>query len=129
MGAQTFGRTLDARHEHERRSGAMSRKIKQHPASPEARVGIEPSPFLKICRPQTAIVSFRLEEIVRARSVQSNAAVDDQLRAGNVARILRQQESCCPSHFVGCAEPFQERLGGKRFFKPFQLVSGNTHFL
>jgi hypothetical protein len=25
---------------------------------------------------------------VRARSVQSNAAVDDQLRAGNVARIL-----------------------------------------
>ena len=56
----------------------------------EARVGIEPSPFLKICRPQTAIVSFRLEEIVRARSVQSNAAVDDQLRAGNVARILRE---------------------------------------
>src|ERR1700730_6850137 len=50
-----------------------------------------------------------LEEIGRTRSVQSNAAVDDQLRAGNVARILRQQESCCPGHFVGCAEPFQER--------------------
>jgi hypothetical protein len=66
---------------------------------------------------------------VRARSVQSNAAVDDQLRADNVARILRQQESCCPGHFVGCAEPFQERLGGKRFFKPFQLVSGKADFL
>src|SRR5258708_38492609 len=40
---------------------------------------------------------------VRTRSVQSNAAVDDQLRAGDVARILRQQESGCPGHFVGCA--------------------------
>jgi len=68
-------------------------------------------------------------EVGRNRSVQSNTAVDDQLRAGNVTRILREQELCCPGHFVGGAEPLQERLGGKRFFKPFQLVSGNADFL
>src|ERR1700730_8939094 len=73
--------------------------------------------------------SLELEEIVRARSVQSNTAVDDQLRAGNVTRILREQELCCPGHFVGCAEPLQERLGGKGFFKPFQLVNGYADFL
>jgi hypothetical protein len=62
------------------------------------------------------------KRLVRARSVQSNAAVDDQLRAGNVARIFRQQESCCPGHFVGRVESFQERLGGNRFLKRFLLV-------
>ena len=30
------------------------------------------------------------KRLVRSRSVQSNAAVDDQLRAGDVARILRE---------------------------------------
>src|SRR6516165_8738593 len=66
---------------------------------------------------------------VRTRSVQSNAAVDDQLRAGDIARILRQQESGRPGHFVGCAPPFQERLCNNRFFKPFQLLSRKARFL
>jgi hypothetical protein len=63
------------------------------------------------------------------RSVQSKAAVDDQLRAGNVARILREQESCSPGHFVGCPEPLQERPGNKHFLKPFLLVRSKARFL
>src|SRR6202022_2532196 len=107
------------------KQGATLTPLPTWPVAPMTRIlGL----LFGIVRCRIGRRSLQLEEIVRARSVQSNA-VDDQLRAGNVARILRQQESCCPGHFVGCAEPFQERLGGKRFFKPFQLVSGKADFL
>ncbi len=47
------------------------------------------------------------KRLVRARSVQSNAAVDDELSTGNIAGFLRQKESGGPRHLIGRAPPLQ----------------------
>jgi hypothetical protein len=71
----------------------------------EVHLRIDPRPqdSLGLIDPRMAIQSETWRK--SANLAQPDPAVDDELSAGNIAGILREQESGCPGHFVGCTNP------------------------
>jgi hypothetical protein len=59
-------------------------------------------------------------------SAKSCAAINNQINAGDITGIVREQESCAPRYFFGFAQTLEKCPSNDRFLESFEGFGGKA---